>query len=164
MRIEVDGGGYDSATEALFGGNHSAAIHYNALIGKLGGLGAMAGDDKSSEDFTTNYDAAARDAVGACNDLVDAFAPLGVLTATSIDNHRKANAGSVYDKPPPVYDGSALPRDARCGRAKPVHRIVPGVRPYAGRLMVVHRPVDRRYECRWWVFDCSHAGDRGRCG
>jgi DNA-binding Lrp family transcriptional regulator len=111
MKIDVDGAGYDSATEALFGANHSAAIHYNALIGKLGGFGAMAGDDKSSGDFTTKYDAAARGAVGACNDLVDAFATLGILTAASIDNHRKANAGSVYGKPQPVYDGGALPGD-----------------------------------------------------
>jgi WXG100 family type VII secretion target len=44
--------------------------------------------------------------VGAANDIVDAFATLGVLTATTVENHRKANAGSVYGKPPPVYDGS----------------------------------------------------------
>lgn len=106
MRIEVDGGGFDSAAEAFFTGNQVAAIHYNSLVGKLRGYAAMAGDDKTSEDFVASYDTAAREAVGAGNDLVDGLATLGILTATSVENHRKANAGSVYGKPPPVYDGS----------------------------------------------------------
>jgi hypothetical protein len=106
VRIDVDGGGYDTAAEALFSGNQIAALHYNSLIGKLGGYGAMAGDDKSSEDFVTNYDTAAAEGVGAANDIVDSFATLGILTATTVENHRNANASSVYNKPIPVYDGS----------------------------------------------------------
>ena len=106
MRIDVDGGGYDTAAEALFSGNQLAALHYNSFIGKLGGYGAMAGDDKSSEDFVSNYDTAAAEGVGAANDIVDSFATLGILTATTVENHRNANANSVYNKPIPVYDGS----------------------------------------------------------
>lgn len=106
MRIDVGGGGFDSAAEALFTGSQLAASYYTTLTGKLAGFGAMAGDDKSSEDFVASYDTAAKEGVGAANDIVDAFATLGVLTATTVENHRKANAGSVYGKPPPVYDGS----------------------------------------------------------
>lgn len=106
MRLDIGGGGYDSAAEAFASGNQVAAIHYNTLIGKLKGFGSMAGDDRSSEDFVANYDTAAKDAVGAGNDLVDSLAALAILTATSIENHRKANAGSVYGRTPPVYDGS----------------------------------------------------------
>ena len=40
MRIDVDGGGYDTAAEALFSGNQLAALHYNSFIGKLGGYAA----------------------------------------------------------------------------------------------------------------------------
>ncbi len=96
MIVDVGGGGYDTAASALFGGNHVGAINYNTLTGKLGGFAAMAGDDTTSEEFAREYDVAAKDAVDGMNDLVDAFATLGVLTATSIENHRNANAGSVY--------------------------------------------------------------------
>lgn len=109
MRIEVDASGYDSATEAFVRGNQLAAKNYTTLIGKLAGYGGMGGDDRSSEDFVAGYDDAAREAVGAFNDVVDALATLGVLTATSIENHRRANADSVYGRPPPVYDGTSVP-------------------------------------------------------
>lgn len=50
MRIDVQGSGYDSATEALLSANSSAASAYQALTGKLGGYTALGGDDTSSED------------------------------------------------------------------------------------------------------------------
>ena len=65
MRLEVDSGGYDSAADALEGGNLALAGGYASLTGKLGGYSAMAGDDTSSEDFVRNYDAAAADTVAA---------------------------------------------------------------------------------------------------
>ena len=111
MILDVGGGGYDSAASALFGANQVGAINYNTLTGKLGGFAAMAGDDTTSEEFAREYDVAAKEAVDGMNDLVDAFATLGVLTATSIENHRNANAGSVYKQPAPVYSGGgSLPR------------------------------------------------------
>jgi len=106
VRLDVAPSGYDSAADALFGGNRVAATAYTSLTGKLGGLGAMAGDDTTSGEFASTYDEAARDTVGACGDLVNALATLGSLTSASGDNHRRANADSVYKKPPPVYDGT----------------------------------------------------------
>ena len=57
MRLEVESGGYDSAAEALEGGNLALATGYRTLTGKLGSYSAMAGDDTTSEDFVKNYDA-----------------------------------------------------------------------------------------------------------
>ena len=112
MKLDVAPAGYDSAADALCGGNQVAAIAYTSLTGKLGGLGAMAGDDSTSEEFASTYDEAARDTVGAGADLVNALATLGGLTSASGDNHRRANADSVYKKPPPIYDGTGgLPAD-----------------------------------------------------
>lgn len=104
--IDVQGGGYDSATEAFIGGNQLAALYYNGLTDALSGYGAMAGDDATSTEFSNQYDAAARDAVGAFNDLVDSFATLGKLTSASIENHRRANSASVFNRPAPVYTGA----------------------------------------------------------
>ena len=106
MKLDIAPAGYDSAADALCTGNQLAAIGYASLTGKLGGLGAMAGDDSTSVEFASTYDGAARDTVGACADLVDAMGTLGSLTGASGDNHRRANADSVYKLPPPTYDGT----------------------------------------------------------
>jgi hypothetical protein len=98
MRLEVDSGGYDSAAEALEGGNLVLAGGYTSLTGKLGGYSSMAGDDTSSEDFVKNYDSAAADTVAAFAELTTAYGNLAVLTATSGANHREANRRSVYKK------------------------------------------------------------------
>jgi hypothetical protein len=105
MRLEVSGSAYDDTADALVSGNQIAAMAYNELTGKLGGFGAMAGDDTTSEEFAREYDASAKEAVDGLNDAVDAFANLAELTAASIDNHRRANAESVYGEPAP-YDGT----------------------------------------------------------
>ena len=109
--IDVSGGSYDSATRAFIGANQLAAMSYDSLTGALSGYGAMAGDDSTSTEFSSQYDAAAREAVGAFGDLVDSFATLGRLTAASIDNHRQANLASVFNRPVPVYTGGGLPGD-----------------------------------------------------
>ena len=96
MKIEVDSGGYDSAADALAGGNLALASGYSTLTAKLRGCSAMAGDDASSEDFVANYDSAAADAVGAFAELTTAYGNLAVLTSTSGANHREANRTSVY--------------------------------------------------------------------
>ena len=98
MRLEVDSGGYDSAAEALEGGNLALAGGYTSLTGKLGGYSSMAGDDTSSEDFVKNYDSAAADTVAAFAELTTAYGNLALLTATSGANHREANRQSVYKK------------------------------------------------------------------
>lgn len=98
MRLEVDSGGYDSAAEALEGGNLVLADGYRTLTGKLGGYSAMAGDDTTSEDFVENYDSAAADAVAAFAELTTAYGNLSILTSTSGANHREANRRSVYRK------------------------------------------------------------------
>ncbi len=112
VRLDIDGGGFDWAAQALSSGNQLAARYYTTLTGKLSGYGAMAGDDTTSEEFAKEYDVAAKESVDALNDLVDSFATLAILTATSIENHRAANANSVYNKPVPVWDGqSGLPAE-----------------------------------------------------
>ncbi len=98
MRLEVDTGGYDSAAEALEGGNVVLAGGYRSLTAKLGGYSAMAGDDASSEDFVRNYDDAAADTVAAFAELTTAYGNLSVLTSTSGANHREANRASVYKR------------------------------------------------------------------
>lgn len=101
MRIEVDSGGYDSAAEALVGGNGVLAGGYSTLTSRLSGFSAMAGDDTTSEDFVRTYDSAAADAVAAFAELTTAYGNLAVLSSTSGANHREANRSSVYGKGAP---------------------------------------------------------------
>jgi len=65
----------------------------------------MAGDDDTSEEFAQQYDVAAQEAVDGLGDVVDAFATLCGLTGQSHDNHRRADAASVYGHPAPDDDG-----------------------------------------------------------
>lgn len=114
MTIIVGPVHYDSAAAALTGGASRAATLYNQLVGQLGDFGAMAGDDATSIEFAAEYDRAARDAVDCLNVVVDAFATLAGLTDQSVENHRRADQGSVYLRPPPVYHGTTFPT---CGPA-----------------------------------------------
>lgn len=106
--MEVRASGYDTAAEALVSANQVAAIHYDALTGKLGGYHALGGDDASSEDFVKEYDGTAQEAVDALRALVDGLGNLAEITATSVENHRRAHAESVYGRPRPSYDGGGL--------------------------------------------------------
>lgn len=108
MRLLIDGGGYATAATAFADANHTAAIQYDVLTGKLSGLGAMAGDDATSTEFAAAYDGAAADAVGAHADLVAALANLGRLTEQSLANHADANVRSMIAGAV-VYEGVALP-------------------------------------------------------
>lgn len=98
MRIEVDSGGYTSAASALETANGLAADAYEALTGKLGGFGGMGGDDKSSEEFVTNYDSGAAAAVTAMANLVTALGTLATIAEASGANHADADAGSVHGR------------------------------------------------------------------
>lgn len=110
MRLEVDSGGYDSAAEALVGGNGVLARGYGTLTGRLGLYSAMAGDDTSSEDFVKNYDAAAADAVAAFAELTTAYGNLSIVTSVSGANHRAANVSSVYTSGGPPADETREPQ------------------------------------------------------
>lgn len=105
MRLEVQASGYDTAADALLSANQLAAITYDTLTGKLAGYSALGGDDRSSEDFVRDYDSAAAEGVQALRALVDALANVGLATAASGANHRRANADSVFGGDLPDYTG-----------------------------------------------------------
>ncbi|MFC4782857.1 RNase A-like domain-containing protein [Nocardioides sp. MAHUQ-72] len=108
MRLEVDGTGYETAAEAFVGGNQLAALWFDRLTGQLAGLGGMAGDDSTSQEFATAYDESAREAVAALADLVGSFTGLGHLTHAALTNHVRAEVRSVAAGSA-VYDGGVLP-------------------------------------------------------
>lgn len=108
MTIDVFAPTYESAAAALLGVNHDAASLFITLKGCLNGSGSMAGDDATSTEFSVAYDTQAQAAVDALRDLVDASGNLAVLTATSIENHRKSDAAAVYTAPPLLFDGCQI--------------------------------------------------------
>lgn len=112
MTLHIDATGYDSAAEALFDGHRRAGAAYEVLTGVLAGCGAMAGDDATSADFATAYDDSAAEAVAALAELVSSYCSLGVLAGASGNNHRSANANSVYRQPIPVVDMDDLSQRA----------------------------------------------------
>ncbi|MBS4753966.1 hypothetical protein KG112_14225 [Nocardioides sp. zg-ZUI104] len=112
MTISILAPSYGSAADALIGVNHDAAMLYGDLATSLEGCGEMAGDDSTSTEFATAYDTEAQAAVDAIRDLIDAAGNLGVLAASSIENHRTAEAAAAYTAPPLLYDGCRIPRDA----------------------------------------------------
>lgn len=95
MRVAVDGGGFVAAGTAARTANQVAALHHDSLAGKLGGFGAMAGNDATSIDFARSYDAASAEALDALADLSAAFIGLGRLIHATDDNHRRAEAASA---------------------------------------------------------------------
>lgn len=108
MTVDIFAPAYDSAAEALIAANHDAATLYGRLTNALSGSGAMAGDDSTSTDFAKAYDDQAQAVVDAIRELVDAAGNLGVLAATSIENHRKGEAAARYTAPPLLYDGCGI--------------------------------------------------------
>jgi len=95
VRVAVDGGGFVAAGTAARTANQVAALLHDSLSGKLGGLGAMAGNDATSIDFALSYDAASAEALDALADLSAAFIGLGRLIHATDDNHRRAEAASA---------------------------------------------------------------------
>ncbi|GAB3771921.1 hypothetical protein FB382_003045 [Nocardioides ginsengisegetis] len=108
MKLEIDGGGYESARTAFGEGNQLGALAHQRLVAGLTSTGGMAGDDSTSREFATAYDDSAREAVTALADLVDSFAGLGRLTHATLLNHARAEARSVVGGTP-VYDGGVVP-------------------------------------------------------
>lgn len=109
MRISVECGGFDEAADACRTANHTVALLAESLAGKLGGFGAMAGDDASSADFAGSYDAAAADAVGSLAALTHAFIGVGRLLSATGTNHAAAEAAAAQVLP---YTGRGLTDDA----------------------------------------------------
>ncbi len=95
MRLAVDGGGFVAAGTAARTANQVAALHYDSLAGKLGGYGAMAGNDSTSTEFSESYDAASAEALDALADLSAAFIGLGRLIHATDANHKRAEAASA---------------------------------------------------------------------
>lgn len=112
MSIDVFAPSYDSAAAALLGANHDGASTYVGLTSCLNNSGSMAGNDATSTDFAAAYDDAAQATMDALVDLVDATGNLSVLTATSIENHRRADAAAVYTAPPLLLENCQIPAGA----------------------------------------------------
>lgn len=95
MRISVECGGLVDAADACRTANQTVALLAESLAGKLAGFGGMAGDDASSADFATSYDAAAAEAVGSLADLTHAFIGVGRLLSATGGNHAAAEAAAA---------------------------------------------------------------------
>ena len=109
MRISVECGGFDEAADACRTANQTTALLAESLSGKLLGFGGMAGDDASSADFASSYDAAAAEAVGSLGDLTHAFIGLGRLLSATGANHATAEAAAAQVV---GYSGRGLTDDA----------------------------------------------------
>ena len=110
MRISVECGGFDEAADACRTANQIAALLTESLAGKLGGFGAMAGNDASSIDFARSYDTASSAALGSLADVTHAFIGLGRLLSATGAHHadaEEAAAGRVL-----AYTGGGLTADA----------------------------------------------------
>ncbi|HSU01150.1 MAG TPA: hypothetical protein VLK03_01255, partial [Nocardioides sp.] len=110
MRISVECGAYDDAADACRTANQTVALLAESLSGKLAGFAGMAGNDASSGDFATSYDAAAAEAVGALADLTHAFIGLGRLLSATGANHAAAEAAAAERVV--AYTGRGLTDDA----------------------------------------------------
>jgi hypothetical protein len=95
VRISVECGGFDDAADACRTANQTASLLTESLAGKLAGFGGMAGNDASSADFASSYDAAAREAVGSLVDLTHAFVGVGRLLTATGTNHASAEAAAA---------------------------------------------------------------------
>ena len=110
MRISVECGGFHEAADACRTANQIAALLTESLAGKLAGFAGMAGNDASSAEFATAYDAAANEALGSLADLTHALIGLGRLLATTGDNHAGAEAAAAGQVL--AYTGRGLASDA----------------------------------------------------
>jgi hypothetical protein len=108
VRVAVETGGFTSAADACRAGNQIAALVCESLAGKLGGFGAMAGDDATSAEFAASYDDGARQALDTLTELTHAFIGLGRLLTASGANHRDAEAASAAVS---AYTGGSLHED-----------------------------------------------------
>lgn len=109
MRISVECGGFDDAADACRTANQTAALLSESLAGKLAGFGGMAGNDASSADFASSYDAAASEALGSLVDLTHAFVGVGRLLTATGANHAAAEVAAAEHVP--AHTGLGLTDD-----------------------------------------------------
>ena len=115
MRITVECSGFTRAADACLTANHVAALLTESLSSRLTTTAGMAGDDATSIDFATAYDAGAAEAVAALADLTHAFTGAGRLLAATGDNHERAEAGAAQLP----YDGTTALDDSAFARVDP---------------------------------------------
>lgn len=108
MRVMVDADGYAGATDAFRDANLLAVLVGERLDRDLAGYAGMAGNDATSLEFATAYDAAASEAVAAIADLAAAFAGVGRLTSATSRNHRDAEEASVLRGGTVVLQGGTV--------------------------------------------------------
>ncbi|MBL0749276.1 WXG100-like domain-containing protein [Nocardioides baculatus] len=94
MRITVECGGFTRAADACLTANQTSALLVTSLVERLAATSGMAGDDATSADFATAYDAGAREAVAALADLTHAFIGAGRLLAATGANHESAESSA----------------------------------------------------------------------
>ena len=100
MRMDIDSGGYTSATDDFYAANHAAIECLDKLIGVLDDSGAMAGSDSGGEAWAGQYDAASGPLVRAGCDLGRSMAQMANLLNASLRNHEGADyASRVYGPP-----------------------------------------------------------------
>lgn len=107
--IDVDGGGYTTACDSLYDGNHAIYNALNTLSNTVMGGDNMAGGDQCGAKWAEGYDKAAPQLLDAANQLADGFAKAANLTNTSLSNHDAADGGSTIDENPYI---SAPPEDS----------------------------------------------------
>ncbi|MCP3423114.1 RNase A-like domain-containing protein [Nocardioides pinisoli] len=115
MRITVECSGFTRAADACLTANHVAALLTQSLSSRLASMGGMAGDDATSVDFATAYDAGAAEAVAALADLTHALTGAGRLLAATGDNHDRAETAAAQLP----YDGSTGPDDGAFATVDP---------------------------------------------
>lgn len=115
MRITVECSGFTRAADACLTANHVTALLTQSLSSRLASTGGMAGDDATSVDFATAYDAGAAEAVDALADLTHALSGAGRLLAATGDNHDRAEAAAAQLP----YDGSTGPDDGAFATVDP---------------------------------------------
>ena len=96
--IAVDGGGYTTACDSLYDGNHAVFAALNTLSNTILGADNMAGGDQCGAEWAKGYDQAAPQLVDAANQLADGFTKAANLTNTSLSNHDAADGGSSLDE------------------------------------------------------------------
>jgi hypothetical protein len=104
VKLMVEAASFADAALHFEYGNQAAADLHASLAERLSGFGGMAGDASIAEEFAAAYDDAARGALYAIGDLVDAFATCGRLTAATLANHGHAENRSVISGRT-VFDG-----------------------------------------------------------
>ncbi|GIM65230.1 hypothetical protein Pve01_85450 [Planomonospora venezuelensis] len=115
MRITVECSGFTRAADACLTANHVAALLTRSLGSRLAATAGMAGDDATSTDFATAYDAGATEALAALTDLTHAFTGAGRLLAATGDNHERAESAAAQVP----YDGSAALDDGAFAVVEP---------------------------------------------